>query len=41
VLVLGFTGALGTEEVRGDESPEALRVRCAPGPLSLACVGRF
>ena len=39
VLVLGLTGALGTEDAAGEEP--AVTVRCAPGPLSLACVGRF
>jgi hypothetical protein len=39
VLVLGFTGALGSEGGTGGE--EAASVRCVPGPLSLACAGRF
>lgn len=39
VLVLGMTGALGTSDESGGESD--VSVRCAPGPLSIACVGRF
>jgi tetratricopeptide (TPR) repeat protein len=40
VLVLGATGALGSA---GDDagSGESVRVVCAPGPLSLGCVGTF
>lgn len=35
VLVLGMTGALGRED------EDRAHVRCAPGPLSIACTGRF
>jgi len=40
VLVLGVTGALGSDGNSSGGESEA-HVRCAPGLLSMACVGRF
>ncbi|MBX7194177.1 MAG: tetratricopeptide repeat protein [Sandaracinaceae bacterium] len=39
VLVLGLTGALGSEPSETDD--HAVAVRCAPGGLSLVCQGHF